>query len=210
MPSALDLIREGIETANWSAVVDGYFQMTGQDVSAPPAPFRDDGLAAECMNRISEILHGYFNEPVPEHEHGNEQEELFSPEQSQAELFASTTEEPEPAKPAPAHRDEMDFTIEHKGKPEENAEGRRSTRVQPFKPGPNTFTADLPVTDSDRHFVKKVAKPPVVRRPPVKLVSVTCWKCSKKEQISPKLAPRGSGDETPLYVCNTCIPKAAH
>lgn len=54
--SPLKKIKEGITSGNWSAVTDGYNQLTGENLDAPEVPEQDPRTNPAILNQIKELL----------------------------------------------------------------------------------------------------------------------------------------------------------
>ncbi len=245
--SPLELIRQGIETANWAAVSAGYEGMTGQQVEPR------DNAAIRTLQDISKLVQLYFSrdpnpkwefrkndEPQisvrPTLEYGDDLADLVVAKfESSPELreLIGLPEDPEDDEQESIRgqaantiiideRQELDeeqaaaveevkksqFHIEHKG-PQGGDGEKRACRVADIVPGmKNKFKDDGKLVGADEESQKLIAKlRPSERRPKVRLMSVECNKCGKKEKVPPILGPKKVEGQESKYHCNDCINK---
>jgi len=193
--SSIELIREGILQGDWQKVCDGFAGISGIRLEPPAVTIIvGDDLVESIKATVEKTVREYIaRKPIPE---GVE--------------CAREVHEEKP--PSTAHRetDYDKFKVQH-GR-QQNSKGRKSCRVMPFEPGmtnswedDGTIAADA-ILDSKRLSEKKKPEP---RRPPVKMVAVTCCKCGKSEEVNPLFAPKSldRGDQS-SYVCNDCIKRS--
>lgn len=200
MTNPIELIGQGIENGDWQKVADGYRKMTGRKVRVPAdlKKIEYDTLLWTIKGEIDRCL-------------GLEREDGGS-EDAEAEAEADEEEvslEPEPEPPRGGN--ELDkFRVRHDPPKKDQEDGRVQSKALQFRVEPtNRFVDDRSLVKNQikdsRAFSRK--KKPEPRRPPVKLVKVTCCRCQASEEVHPNLVPQrlDKADERPRYICNQCV-----
>ncbi len=84
--SPLEMIREGIKSANWELVSEGYQALTGEEIHAPDRKPDDD--ANDCLEAIRVMLNEYYSfekdtHPQDQGEESEKEDVPFEPEQEE-------------------------------------------------------------------------------------------------------------------------------
>ncbi len=225
MAAPLSLIQEGIETANWQKVCDGYEAMTGNHLDPTLSTTNDEVTMFVAIETIHRICKDFLVKIKPEKQDVVMPiipKEIKSgvkllkkvakpPKKKVAErpLKAEKLEKPSKSPLVEEASDNLvcttveehnKFHIKHgEVKQDVREDGRKEAKKLPFKPGmTNEFvdTGELAVAEKD--FDKKVGskrKPPE-RRPQAAFVKVKCSRCDGTSEVSLSLAPRRlAGDD---------------
>jgi DNA-directed RNA polymerase subunit M/transcription elongation factor TFIIS len=228
-------IRVGIQKGDWSLVVNGFEDMTGERLTCPTRV--GDGLPTEFppgfFDHLGRAVMGYiYKYPQDGQVSGHDKpsdtsvilavspdlgdDEFRTGEREREDVVVATSEDPQveplPNEPPAEPEDEFaKFRVQH-GRPKRGDGDKQACRSVPFTPGmTNTFKDDGTLETGDIAESRRLslAKQPEKRRPESKSVEVVCGKCGRKEQVPPLLAPKSlEKGHASSYVCNHCTRKA--
>lgn len=224
----LELIKEGIEGADWNKVSKGYENLTGNKVKTPQAgkapvevkveaKYNSEDVVkqisdtrAEVLLRISRVVNDVFYDAIVYANEVKKNLESLDPVEHEEAEEADIS----PIAPSLPEMDQQkvnDFHIDHsQNQPVTTGEYKRYCRSEPFEPGmKNNFKDDglleKKLTKADKNLWKN--KEPIERRPAkkTKVITVQCWKCKKEQEMNEADAHPIIEGERCRYTCPKCL-----